>query len=128
MRRQWIFGGIVLLIIAAIGAAIYFGDPPDRWNDHETVRVVQVDDNGNTTPGEGDTIIVERDGRGFFPFFPLFPIIAFLLIFFAIRAFAFRGGPPNDWRRGGPDQQWLEEWHRRQHQEPRADGNTTTTA
>src|SRR5687768_12261605 len=121
MRRQWIIGGIVLLAIAAIASAIYVGDPPDRWDDHDAVRVVQVDENGNAVPGQGNTIIVERDGRGFFPFFPIVPLLGFLLVFLLIRAFVFRGGPPHHRGWGGPDPQWLDDWHRRQHQNPPAD-------
>ena len=127
MKRQWIFGGFVLLIVALIASAFIFGDPPDRWNDHTTVRVVQVDGAGTASPGEGDTFIIERDGRGFFPFFPLIPIAVFALVFVAFRTFW--GGPRRNgpWP-GRPSEEWLDDWHRRQHRETNsADTPSTTT-
>jgi hypothetical protein len=118
MNRRWIFAGLFVLTLGAIVAAgAIWGDgdwgPPDR--DTEVVRI--VDDQGNTVAA-GSTIIVERDRGGFFPFGIFFIPLAFLLFFGLARLF-FGGGPRGGpWGPGGDHRaQWLDEWHKRQHQE-----------
>ncbi len=115
MNRRWIAGALVLLVLAGgvIAAAIW--GPDGRWNDrHDGVEVVRVvDEEGTTSTTDGDTVIIARE-RGFFPFGLFLVPLAFLFVFLAFR-FLFwgpRGGGP--WR-GEPSSQWLEEWHRRQH-------------
>jgi hypothetical protein len=116
MNRRWILGAVVLLVLAGGIAAAAIWGPDGRWDDrHDGVEVVRVvDEDGNATTTDGDTIVIARE-RGFFPFglflFPLgflFVILLVKLVFWGSRG----GGGP--WR-GEPSPQWLEEWHRRQH-------------
>ncbi len=124
MKERWIFGTLLLLLVGGIAAAIYWrGD--DDWNGwrDDRVQVVRVADDGTTTAGAGDTIVIEGRRPFFFPFgLLIFPLVFFL--FFGLLRGAFwggsRGGP--GWQ-GGYDPDALNEWHRRQHEGDRIDAN-----
>lgn len=117
MKRSWIFGGVLLAIVGVIAAIAIWG--PDRdWDRHDNrVEVVQVvDDEGNSID-PGSTVIVERDRGGFFPF-GLFLIPLAFFLFFGLFRWAFRGPGGGPWGPGGDGRsQWLDDWHKRQHQE-----------
>ena len=115
MNRRWLFGALALLVLAGGVIAVALWGPDRDWNDrHDGIEVVRVvDEDGTTSTGDGDTVVIVRD-RGFFPFGLLFFPLAILFFIFVAR-FLFggpRGGGP--WR-GEPSAQWLDEWHRRQH-------------
>lgn len=125
MNRRWIFVGLFVLTLGAITAIAFWG--PDRDWDRgdrrvEVVRVVDAD--GNAIEGES-TVIIDG-GRHGFPFgLLLIPLVLFLVFGLLRRAF---WGPPGGgpWDRPPDDRgrdQWLAEWHARQHQ--RIDGGGT---
>lgn len=124
MRRQIIFGTLIILAIGGIVAAGIWG--PDRdWDRNDRVEIVRVADDGTVADGSaapGDVIVVEGQRPFFFPFGLLIVPLGFFLLFGLFRGAFFRGGP----RGGNPA--WLEDWHRRQHQTDQVDrqpGDTT---
>lgn len=115
MRRQIIFGTVFLLAIGGIVAAIIWG-PDGDWdrNRGDRVEIVRIADDGT-----GDVIVVDGYRPFFFPFGLLIvPLVIFLLFGLFRGAFFGWGGPRGSPGRftNGPDQAWLEDWHRRQHQ------------
>jgi len=132
MKKRWILGTLLILLIGGIAAAIYWGPDGDRngWrNDRfEVVRVAS--DDTTTTAGAGDTVIIEGHRPFFFPFGFLLIPLAFFLFFGLFRGVFWgggrgpRGGP--GWNDGyNPDA--LNEWHRRQHEGDRNNANEGTT-
>jgi len=125
MKQRWMFAALLVLVVGGIAAAIAWWGPDRDWDRDDRVQVVRVTDDG-TTASTGDTIVIERDGRGFFPFGIFFFPLGFLFVFLIFR-FLFwgprRGGPWN----GGPPPQWMDEWHRRQHQGQGSTDDTTAT-
>jgi hypothetical protein len=130
MRQRWIFAAFLVLVIGGMVTAIAVLGPDRDWDRHNQVEVVRVADDGTTTT-TGDTIVIERDGRGFFPFGIFFFPLGLLFVFLFFR-FLFwgprRGGPwhQGPWN-GGPPPPWLDEWHRRQHQGQASTDDTTAT-
>ncbi len=121
IRQRWIFGTLLVLLIAGVIAAVAWGGDGDRngWRD-DRVQVVRVADDGTTTTG--DTIVIEG-GRPFFPFGLLLVPLVFFLFFGFLRGALWespRGGP--GWR-GGYDPDALNEWHRRQHEGDRTNAD-----
>jgi hypothetical protein len=114
MKRRWIVGAVVLLVLAGgvIAAAIW--GPNGGWDErHDRIEVVRVVDEDGTTTTDGNTVVIARE-RSFFPFgLFLFPLgFLFVILLFKFLFWGPRGGGP--WR-GEPSSQWLDEWHRRQH-------------
>ena len=100
-----------LAVVVAVGLGAYFRDGDWRNNGpgHGSSEVV--------TTASGQTIVIERD-RHFFPFFIFVPF----LIFGFFWAFGPRRCRDNGTGGSGSRQQsfsewqhWLDEWHRRQH-------------
>lgn len=124
MSRRSIFAGLAALAIVAFALIAIFG--PDRdWDTHRTsVDVVQVVDDQGQPVDNANTIIIERGGRGFFPF-GIFVIPLGILFFFGVLRLFFgpRFGGPGP--RSGPREDWLNDWHRRQHEETEATPPTT---
>lgn len=116
MNRRWIFGGLLVLILGTIAAFAVWG--PDRdWGlrDRRVELVQVVDDQGNPVEG-GSTIVVERDRHGF-PF-GLFLIPLLLVLIFGLFGRTFRGPPGGGpWGPGDRREQWLDDWHTRQHRD-----------
>ena len=125
MNRRWIFPSIAVAVFAAFVALAWFG-PGDRWDHQETVKVVQVAPDGTTTDS-GKTIVIDHGRDGFpFPFPILFPFGFFLVLFFVSRMFwggRRWGGPENRYR-----EQWLNDWHARQHDGGPGDSTPPTAA
>lgn len=131
MSRRTLFASLTVLAIAAFVAVGIWG--PDRsWDrDNRQVEVVQlVDDQGNAVEG-ASTVIIDRDRHGppfGFLFFPL-GILLVVGAVFAIRGGPGRRGPCGPGGVGGPHQaQWLDEWHRRQHEHTPETSPPTTSA
>lgn len=102
----------VLAVVVAVGLGAYFGD--GDWGDGDGWRRA---DSQVVTTTDGQTIVVERN-RHFFPFFIFIPLLIFGL-FWAFGPWRYwgngrRGGGPGD-QSFGEWQRWLDEWHRRQH-------------
>ncbi len=123
MRRQIIFGTVFLLAIGGIVAAIIWG-PDGDWDrtQGDRVEIVRISDDGTgsaATNGTGEVIVIEGQPPFFFPFGLLVVPLMIFLLFGLFRGASFgwggpRGGPGRF--TNGPDQAWLEDWHRRQHQ------------
>ena len=102
---KWIVIG-VLAIAIAIGIGAYFGDhdgPP--WRDDQA-QVITTD--------SGQTIVVQDRDHGFFPFF-LIPFLFLGFLWFAIGR-RFRGGPGYGCGPSQNREEWLRDWHRREHE------------
>lgn len=130
MRRRIIFGTLLALVIGGIAAAFIWG-PDGDWDRTRGNRfeVVQVAEDGTSATGTGETLIIEGQRPFFFPFgLLLFPLVIFLLFGLFRGAFFGGGGPGGESNRfgNGSDPAWLDEWHRRQHQEHRQAKDTTT--
>ncbi|HEV2065440.1 MAG TPA: hypothetical protein VGR08_01300 [Thermomicrobiales bacterium] len=131
MRRQIIFGTLLLLTIGGIVAAIIWG-PDGDWDRTrgDTVEIVRIADDGTgsaATNGTGEVIVIEGQRPFFFPFGLLIvPLVIFLLFGLFRGAFFGWGGPRGGPGRfiDGPDGAWLEDWHRRQHQGDAAPDDT----
>jgi hypothetical protein len=110
MIKRVIAASLVALALVGIGVAIGASADGDWGRGHDSVVV----SNGSGAADTGQTIVVS-DGHyhGFF-FFP-FGLLFFVLFLFLVFSF-FRRGRGGPWGRGGP--QWLEDWHRRAHEEP----------
>jgi hypothetical protein len=116
---RWILVGL-LAIAVAIGISTFVaGRDWDNGpgNGHARSEVV--------TTADGQTIVIEHDRRGFFPFFLFIPFLFFGL-FWLFGPWRWRG---SGGRGGGPGQaqsaeweRWLDDWHRRQHDQPTAGG------
>lgn len=117
MKRPWIFVGLFLLTLGTIAAIAFWGPDRDWDRDDRGVRVVQVaDPEGNAVEG-GATVIVERDRHGF-PFGLLFIPLVLLLVFGLLRDGFREPGGRGPWGPDGDERsRWLDNWHRRQHQE-----------
>ena len=107
----------VLLAGALLGAGIAIGASSNGdWGRGHDAVVVHGTGSGAT---DGQTIVVSDDhwgGPGFF-FFP-FGLIFFLLFLFFV-ASAFRGGRRSgSWGHGDHRSAWLDDWHRRAHEQP----------
>lgn len=127
MNRRWIFPAVVVAFIGIFTALAVFGPDRGPWNDTDTVRVVQENPDGTTTD-TGQTFVIERDRDGFpFPFPILFPF-GFLLVLFLIFRFAWGGPRPGGPGCGRQNEDWLNDWHKRQHQESPADPATPASA
>ena len=101
---KWIV--IALLAIAvAVGLGAYFGDHDGTpWRDEDQAQVI-------TTQG-GETIIIQ-ERRHVFPFpFVLFPLLFIGFVWFVIRGRWGNDGPGSG---SGQREDWLREWHRREH-------------
>jgi hypothetical protein len=112
MIMRVIAASIVALALVGIGVAIGANSDGDWGRGHDAVVV----SNGSGTADTGQTIVVS-DGHyhGFF-FFP-FGLLFFALFLFLVVSFFRRGGRRGGpWSREGP--KWLEDWHRRAHEEP----------
>ena len=104
---RWIFAGLVAIAVA-IGVAAYVDD--DKWDGNDGWR---GNDTEVVTTAQGETVIIERD-RHFFPFFIFIPFLIFGLIWlFAGRRF----GGGCGWPGNGCGQDWLNNWHRSQHEQ-----------
>jgi len=116
MSRRTIFAGLAVLAIAAFTLIAILGPDWDWDRNHSEVAVVKVvDDQGQPLDG-ANTIIIERGGPGFFPFGIFFIPLGILFFFGVLRLFfGPRFGGPGPW--GGPRDEWLNEWHRRQHED-----------
>jgi hypothetical protein len=126
MNRRWIFVSLFVILVGGLTAAAIFG-PRGDWGDRrdgvEVVRV--VDENGATVANTGDTIVIESGrGHGFFPF-GIFLIPLFFFLVFGLFRRAWWGGRGDYYHGGPPSSQWLDEWHRKQHQEPQAEADDT---
>ena len=112
MSRRSIFAGLAALAIVAFTLVAIFGPARDRHSN--TVEVIQaVDDQGQPVAG-ASTIIIERGGHGFFPVGIFFIPLGILFFFAVLRLFRGpRFGGPGPWH--GNREEWLNEWHRRQH-------------
>ena len=127
MNQRWIFGVLLVLLIGGIAAAIYWGpgNDWDGWHDGR-VEVVRIADDGSTTAGTGETVIVQGNRPFFFPFGLLIIPLVFFLFFGLLRGIFWgggrgpRGGP--GWN-GGYSPDALDEWHRRQHEGDRPNAN-----
>jgi hypothetical protein len=114
-RPLIVFGTIAAVILGAFALFALTDVGPDGppWDDdRQTVQTITHSD------GTVDTVVIEHDGRpGFFPFFPIFPILAIvgviLLVRFLVGPGRGRGGPGGC---GGPGEDRLREWHRREHE------------
>jgi hypothetical protein len=102
---RWIFAGLVVIAVA-LGVIAYTHDGDrgdgDGWGRNDTEVV---------TTAQGETVIIERD-RHFFPFFIFIPFL-FIGLFWLLAGRRFGGG--GGWPGNGRGQDWLNEWHRRQH-------------
>lgn len=127
MNRRWFFAGLFVLTLGAI-VAIALWDPGPDWDRADRrVEVVRVVDADGNAIEDGSTIVVEG-GRHGFPF-GLLLIPLFLLLVFGLLRWTFWGPPGGGPWSPPPDdrarEQWLAEWHARQHQ--RLDGTGTVT-
>jgi hypothetical protein len=109
---RWIFAGLLVVAIT-VGIVAWFGGAD--WGAHRPAQSEVV-----ATPN-GQTIVIEHDRRGFFPFFIFIPFLGFGL-FWLFGPWRWRG---NGGRDGGPGQgqyveweRWLTDWHGRQHDQP----------
>ena len=132
MNRRWIFVTLFVLMLGALVATAIATGPRGDWDGHRGVDVVRVaNDSDVAATRSGDTIIIERGrGWGFFPFgFFLIPLAFFL--FFGLIGRAFWGSRRWEPNGGPPSTAWLDEWHRKQHQQmdsPGDDQNRPTTS
>lgn len=115
---RWIVIAL-LAIVLAVGLGAYFGD--GDWGDGDGWR---RNNSEVVTTADGQTIVIEHD-RHFFPFFIFIPLLI-LGFFWAFGSRRYRGGSPGG---NGTRQQsfaewqhWLDEWHRRQHDQPTSNG------
>jgi hypothetical protein len=124
MKQRWIFVTLFVILIGGLTAAVIFG-PRGDWGDrHDRAEVVRVvDEDGNTVADTGNTIIIER-GHGFFPF-GIFLIPLFFILIFGLFRRAWWGGRGNGYHGGPPSSQWLDDWHRRQHQDKESQAQDT---
>ena len=114
MIKRVIVGSLVALALVGAGIAIGASTNGDWGRGHDAV-VVSGGASGATDAGQ--TIVVSDGhwGPGFF-FFP-FGLLFFFLFFFLVASF-FRGGRRGGFgRRGDGGPAWLEEWHRRAHEQ-----------
>lgn len=130
MSRRNIFIGLAVIAIAAFTAVGIWG--PDRSFDRRTsTEVVQVVDNQGQPVEGATTIIVERGGHGF-PFGILLVPLGILFFFGVMRRAAFGsrfGGDPPCGPGGDRREEWMNNWHRRQHETidpPTAAGGTVS--
>ena len=119
MSRRSIFAGLAALAIIAFALVAIFGPDRDWDRNHRSVEVVQVvDDQGQPLDG-ANTVIIDRGGPGFFPFGIFFIPLGILFFFGVLRLFfGPRFGGPGPWR--GQREDWLNDWHRRQHEDTEA--------
>jgi hypothetical protein len=102
---RWIFAGLVAIAVA-LGVIAYTND--GDWGDGDGWR---RNDTEVVTTAQGETVIIERD-RHFVPFFIFIPFL-FIGLFWLLAGRRFGGG--GGWPGNGRGQDWLNEWHRRQH-------------
>jgi hypothetical protein len=103
----------ILVAVALVGIGIGIGTSVDgNWGPHDAVVV----SGGSDATDAGQTIVVADGHYGhgffFFPFGLLFLALFLFLIFSLFRRG--RGGP---WKGSGGGPQWLEDWHRRAHED-----------
>jgi hypothetical protein len=114
---RWVFAGLLAIAIA-VGVAAWFGN--GDWGDHRPNHSEVV------TTTDGHTIVIEHD-RHFFPGFIFIPFLFFGL-FWLFGPWRWRGRGDGG-RGGGPGQvqyaeweRWLDDWHRRQHDQLTTNG------
>ena len=114
MIKRVIVGSLVALALVGAGIAIGASTNGDWGRGHDAV-VVSGGASGATTAGQ--TIVVSDGhwGPGFF-FFP-FGLLFFFLFFFLVASFCRRGRRGGFGHRGDGGPAWLEEWHRRAHEQ-----------
>ena len=114
MVKRVIVGSLVALALVGAGIAIGASTDGDWGRGHDAV-VVTGGASGATDAGQ--TIVVSDGhwGPGFF-FFP-FGLLFFFLFFFLVASFFRRGRRGGFGHRGDGGPAWLEEWHRRAHEQ-----------
>lgn len=124
MIKRVVVGALLAAVLLGTGIAI--GSHGNWERGHDAV-VVHGTGSGGT---DGQTIVVSDGHWGgpgffFFPFGLLFFVLVFVLVASAVRG-ARRGG---HWHRVDRGPAWLDDWHRRAHDEPdqKDDGGTSVT-
>lgn len=128
--------GVALLVMAA-AAAIAIGayNAGVAHGIGQSAQIVTVPPGGGAAPPAGVPYVYMYPRPWGFHFFPVFPLFFFLIVFFILRGFLWRGPWRGGWsgscggwgyRYGGVPPAF-DEWHRRAHGEPPAPAPTHGT-